>query len=101
MNLLFVRSLLYAVAMAILPMPIQAATLSVKLQQQVRAATFEVVISKANKDPLSYEKPLPMELVPFAERNDRYWSRQVMSFPLVQAASWVPPRYVMAMARSI
>ncbi|MBK9625816.1 MAG: trypsin-like peptidase domain-containing protein [Rhodocyclaceae bacterium] len=74
MNLLFVRSLLYAVAMAILPMPIQAATLSVKLQQQVRAATFEVVISKANKDPLSYEKPLPMELVPFAERNDRYWS---------------------------
>jgi hypothetical protein len=40
----------------------------------VRVATFEVVIRKPQKDALTYEKPLPVELVPFAERNDWYWS---------------------------
>jgi serine protease Do len=48
-------------------------TLSAELQKQVRVATFEVVIRKPLKDSLTYEKSLPLELIPFAERNDAYW----------------------------
>lgn len=49
------------------------ASITPELQQRVRAATFEVVIRKPEKDPLEYEKPLPLELIPFSERNDKYW----------------------------
>lgn len=45
-----------------------------EFQKAVRAATFEVVVPKSSHDSLVYEKPLPLELVPFAERNDAYWS---------------------------
>jgi serine protease Do len=44
------------------------------MQQQVRSATFEVVMRKPESEALSYEKPLPLELLPFTERNDKYWS---------------------------
>jgi serine protease Do len=52
----------------------RAAPLTAELQKQVRAATFEVVLKKPEKDTLTYEKPLPLELVPFQERNDKYRS---------------------------
>jgi len=51
-----------------------AAALTPELQKQVRAATFEVVTKKPEKDSVTYEKPLPLELIPFQERNDKYWS---------------------------
>jgi serine protease Do len=51
----------------------RAAALTAELQKQVRAATFEVVIRKPTKDLVTYEKPLPLELIPFTERNDAYW----------------------------
>ncbi len=41
-------------------------------QQAIRAATFEVVMKKPEHDPLSYERPLPFELLPFQQRNDAY-----------------------------
>jgi hypothetical protein len=66
-----------------------AAALGAELQQQVRAATFEVVIKKPVKDSLSYEKPLPLELIPFAERNDAYW-------PIGTAFALGPNRFVTA-----
>jgi serine protease Do len=50
-----------------------AAALTPQLQKQLRVATFEIVIKKPLKDLLTYEKPLPLELVPFSERNDAYW----------------------------
>ncbi len=50
-----------------------AGQLTPELQKQVRAATFEVVVHKPDKDSVSYEKPLPLELIPFSERNDHYW----------------------------
>ena len=50
-----------------------AAALTAEQQKQSRAATFEVVIRKPVKDLVSYEKPLPLELIPFTERNDAYW----------------------------
>ncbi len=51
-----------------------AAPLTSELQRQVRAATFEVVLKKPEQDTLTYEKPLPLELIPFQERNDKYRS---------------------------
>jgi serine protease Do len=63
------------------PVPAPAATvlpapslITPELMRSVRAATFEVVLRKPEADPLQYEKPLPLELIPFAERNDKYRS---------------------------
>jgi hypothetical protein len=50
-----------------------AASLTAELQKQVRSATFEVVIRKPTNDSVTYEKPLPLELVPYIERTDAYW----------------------------
>src|SRR5882757_2985916 len=41
-------------------------------QARVREATFEVVVAKPEKDPLIYEKPLPLELLPYSVRTDKY-----------------------------
>jgi hypothetical protein len=51
-----------------------AAPPTAELQKQVRAATFEVVMKKPDKDTVTYEKPLPLELIPFVQRNDHCWS---------------------------
>jgi len=40
----------------------------------INDATFEVVTPKPTKDSLTYEKPLPLDLIPYAIRNDRYYS---------------------------
>lgn len=40
----------------------------------VNKATFEVVVPKPAKDSLSYEKPLPLDLLPYTERKDKYYS---------------------------
>jgi TonB family protein len=53
-------------------MPVSAGPLTPELQKAIRASTFEVVLKKPEKDPLSYEKPLPLELLPFSERTDAY-----------------------------
>ena len=45
-----------------------------ELQHAIRAGTFEVVMKKPEKDPVTYEKPLPLDLLPFIERNDAYRS---------------------------
>jgi hypothetical protein len=54
--------------------PAHAASPTPEFQKRVRAATFEVVMLKAVDDTLTYEKPLPLDLIPYAERTDRYWS---------------------------
>lgn len=41
---------------------------------RVYASTLEVVVKKIEHDSLSYEKPLPMHLIPYQVRNDKYWS---------------------------
>ncbi len=51
-----------------------AATPQPELQKRVRAATFEVVVPKPADTGVTYERPLPLELLPFNERNDRFWS---------------------------
>jgi len=51
-----------------------AATLDPAMLPKIEAATFEVVQAKPLADPLSYEKPLPLELLPYQERTDKYYS---------------------------
>lgn len=66
---------LLAVCLGLLP-PGRAradSTLNPSLLPEIQAATFEVVAAKP-KDPLTYEKPLPMDLLPFQERTDKYYS---------------------------
>lgn len=43
-----------------------------QIERAVRAATFEVVLLKPTRDPLGYEKPLPLDLIPYQQRTDKY-----------------------------
>ncbi len=52
----------------------QAASPDPKLAAKIDAATFEVVIPRGSDDPLTYEKPLPLDLLPYQERTDKYFS---------------------------
>jgi hypothetical protein len=56
------------------PASVSAATLAPEAAARVTQATFEVVQKKPEADPLVYEKSLPMELVPYQERTDKYRS---------------------------
>jgi hypothetical protein len=51
-----------------------AASLDASVQKRLREGTFEVVLGKPDDDPLSYEKPLPLDLLPFGERTDKHRS---------------------------
>ncbi|MEO8780258.1 MAG: trypsin-like peptidase domain-containing protein [Rhodanobacter sp.] len=51
-----------------------AATLDPAVLPRIEAATFEVVQAKPTVDPLTYEKPLPLDLLPYQERTDTYHS---------------------------
>lgn len=52
----------------------RAVSLDAALLPKIQAATFEVVQAKPATDPLSYEKPLPLDLLPYQERTDKYYS---------------------------
>ena len=52
----------------------RAATLDPAMLPKIEAATFEVVQAKPTTDPLSYEKSLPLDLLPYQERTDKYHS---------------------------
>jgi hypothetical protein len=47
---------------------------SPEIHKLIRTNTFEVVMKKPQTDTAKYEKPLPLELLPFRERNDPYKS---------------------------
>ncbi len=49
-----------------------AESLPSEVQAKVRAATFEVVLRKPKPDSLTYEKPLPLDLIPYIQRTDDY-----------------------------
>lgn len=54
--------------------PVSAASLDAALLPKIQAATYEVVAAKPVNDPLTYEKPLPLDLLPYQERTDKYHS---------------------------
>jgi hypothetical protein len=51
-----------------------AESLDSSAQRRLREGTLEVVLEKPGTDPLTYEKPLPLELLPYAERQGKYAS---------------------------
>lgn len=53
---------------------VHATSLDASLLPKIQGATFEVVAAKPVNDPLTYDKPLPLDLLPFQERNDKYHS---------------------------
>jgi len=68
---------LLALVLAVGPgriIPAHAAELSNSIQQATRAATFEVVQLKPPDGEVSYDRPPPMELIPYQQRNDKYRS---------------------------
>ena len=48
--------------------------LSPQIVEKLSATVFEVVTLKAVDDPLTYDRPLPLERLPYAERTDKYES---------------------------
>jgi hypothetical protein len=54
--------------------PARAAELSNGVQQSVRAATFEVVQLKPPDGDVTYDRPLPLDLIPYQQRTDKYRS---------------------------
>ena len=51
-----------------------AENLDTTAQQQIVAATFEVVQLKPAEGAVTYERPLPMDLIPYQQRIDKYRS---------------------------
>ena len=54
--------------------PARAAGIDPSVQAKLAAATFEVVMKKPVEDAMEYERPLPVERLPYAERTDPYRS---------------------------
>jgi S1-C subfamily serine protease len=67
-------ALLWAVFAIGVTARVHAESLDTSRISKVDAATFEVVIPRVVDDPLSYEKPLPLQLLPYQERTDKYFS---------------------------
>lgn len=61
-------------AASLFTLPLAAAALDAGQLPGIQAATFEVVAAKPVADPLEYEKPLPLDQLPFQQRNDKYHS---------------------------
>ena len=73
--LLLLRVLLLTVLLTtVLGGQATAAELSASAQQRIRSATFEVVQLKPTADQAVYERPLPLDLIPYQQRVDRYRS---------------------------
>lgn len=54
--------------------PAHGAELSSSVQQNIRAATFEVVQLKPPDGEVTYDRELPMDLLPYQQRTDKYRS---------------------------
>jgi TonB family protein len=65
---------LLALALLLAGAHIALAGVTAELQRQIRGSTFEVVMKKPPEGSVTYEKPLPMEMLPYVERTDAYRS---------------------------
>jgi len=59
-------------ALCLLCGPVLAETLDASVQRHLHDAVFEVLLGRPTTDPLSYEKELPLDLLPFTERDSHY-----------------------------
>lgn len=74
----------------------RAEDLSSEVLQSLRKATFEVVLEKPTTDSLTYEKPLPFDLLPYRVRNDKYES--IGTAFALDNGQFVSAAHVMALA---
>ena len=74
LTLLNALAALALVSLAVAAMPARAAELSKSVQQSIRAATFEVVQLKPPDGEITYDRELPLDLIPYQERIDKYRS---------------------------
>ncbi|HEY4091264.1 MAG TPA: trypsin-like peptidase domain-containing protein [Luteibacter sp.] len=74
MAVLTKRTLAAAMALVCATTAAGAATLDSALLPRVKAATFEVVAAKADDGKVVYEKPLPLDQMPYQERTDKFQS---------------------------
>lgn len=63
--------------------------------ESVSNATFEVILLKPTSDPLTYDRPLPMDLIPFSIRNDLYYS--VGTAFATSANKWITAAHVLGL----
>ncbi|HEX4023234.1 MAG TPA: serine protease [Steroidobacteraceae bacterium] len=71
----WVAGVLAAVLLPMWPVvPAHAAALDGSVQQHIRTATFEVVQLKPPDGAVQYERPLPLDLIPYQQRTDKYRS---------------------------
>ena len=60
-------------ALLLLDVPVSAeAALDKKVLGLINQAVFEIVVLKPTRDSLTYERPLPLDLLPYTERTDKY-----------------------------
>ena len=52
----------------------KSASLASPVMDAISDAVYEVVVLKPTKDSLLYEKPLPLDLIPYSIRTDKYYS---------------------------
>jgi hypothetical protein len=64
--------MLTATALCLLCGSVLAETLDASVQRRLHGAVFEVLLGRPQQDPLSYEKALPLDLLPFNERDSHY-----------------------------
>jgi hypothetical protein len=75
MTVIWVGIFLYLTGCAGLPGPASKnASLGSRVMDTISEAVYEVVVLKPTKDSLQYEKPLPMDLIPYSIRTDKYYS---------------------------
>ncbi|WP_243300665.1 S1 family peptidase [Geothrix oryzisoli] len=72
----YLAALLFPVLVCLPALRAQETALAPAVKARVTESSFEVVVLRPDpdKDPVSYEKELPWDLVPFNIRNDRYIS---------------------------
>lgn len=64
-----------AVCLLLLPQVLHAQFSDVNFEvAKINKCVYEVIVPKPVEDTLTYEKPLPMDLIPFQVRNDAYYS---------------------------
>jgi serine protease Do len=75
MAIILVGPFLYLIGCAGLPgVASKDASLGSSVMDAISEAVYEVVVPKPTKDSLQYEKPLPMDLLPYSIRTDKYYS---------------------------
>ena len=90
------KTRLLALLLLLVVVPAAFGAVTPQLEKRVRETTFEVVLKKPADGAVRYEKPLPLDLIPYQERTDLY--RSVGTAFALGKNSYVTAAHVMAAA---